>query len=62
MYVICSYMENAPLALLEAMAGGVPIVASAVGGIPEIVDESVARMIPPGDPEALAEATEALRE
>jgi glycosyltransferase involved in cell wall biosynthesis len=57
-YVICSYMENAPLALLEAMAGGVPVVASAVGGIPEIVDESVARMIPPGDPAALAEAIE----
>jgi glycosyltransferase involved in cell wall biosynthesis len=57
-YVICSYMENAPLALLEAMAGGVPVVASAVGGIPEIVDESVARMIPPGDPQALAQAIE----
>lgn len=58
-YVICSYMENAPLSLLEAMAGGVPVVASAVGGIPEIVDESVARMITPGDPQALADAIEA---
>jgi glycosyltransferase involved in cell wall biosynthesis len=57
-YVICSYVENAPLSLLEAMGAGVPVVASAVGGIPEIVDESVARMIAPGDPLALAEAIE----
>jgi glycosyltransferase involved in cell wall biosynthesis len=60
-YVICSYSENAPLALLGAMASGVPVVASAVGGIPEVVDEGVARMIPAGDPDALAEAIELTR-
>jgi glycosyltransferase involved in cell wall biosynthesis len=58
LYVICSYMENAPLSLLEAMAGGVPVVASAVGGIPEIADDSVARMVPAGDADALARAIE----
>jgi glycosyltransferase involved in cell wall biosynthesis len=57
-YVICSYSETAPLALLEAMGRGVPVVATAVGGIPEIADESVARMIPAGDPQALADAIE----
>ncbi len=40
------------------MASGVPVVASAVGGVPEIVDESVARMVPAGDHEALANAIE----
>jgi glycosyltransferase involved in cell wall biosynthesis len=60
-FVICSYVENAPLALLEAMAVGVPVVATSVGGVPEIADESVARMIAPGDPQALAGAIEATR-
>jgi glycosyltransferase involved in cell wall biosynthesis len=57
-YVLCSYAENAPLALLEAMASGVPVVATAVGGIPEIVDDSVARLVRAGDPVALAGAIE----
>jgi glycosyltransferase involved in cell wall biosynthesis len=55
-YVLSSYWENAPMALLEAMAARVPVVATAVHGVPEIVDESTARMVPPGDPAALAGA------
>jgi glycosyltransferase involved in cell wall biosynthesis len=55
-YVLCSIWENAPIALLEAMAARVPVVATAVHGIPEIVDESTAQLIPPGDPHALAGA------
>lgn len=59
-YVLCSYWENAPMALLEAMASGVPVIATDVDGVPEIVDERSAQLIPPGDPRALADAVERL--
>jgi glycosyltransferase involved in cell wall biosynthesis len=55
-FVLSSYMENAPMALLEAMAAGVPVVATAVGGVPEIVSEDTAQLVPPGDEAALAGA------
>ena len=54
--VIASYAENAPMALLEAMAAGVAVVTTTVGGIPEIADERVAQLVAPGDPEAIASA------
>lgn len=56
--VMPSHMENCPNALLEAMAAGVPIVASRVGGVPELVDDACAQLVPPGDPVALAAAIE----
>jgi glycosyltransferase involved in cell wall biosynthesis len=46
--------EGMPLVALEALAAGVPVVASAVGGLPSIAP--VARLVPPDDPRALAEA------
>jgi len=48
--------ENAPLAALEAMARARPIVASAVGGLPELAEVGRGRLCPPGDVDALADA------
>ena len=42
-----SYMENAPLALLEAMTAGVPVVASRVGGVPELAPPGTALLVEP---------------
>lgn len=53
--------DVAPLVLLEAFASGKPVVASAVGGIPEIVREGeTGRLTPPNHAQALAEAIAAL--
>ena len=49
--------EGAPLVICEARAHGLPVVASAVGGIPELcVDDPGAMLVPPEDPPALAQA------
>jgi D-inositol-3-phosphate glycosyltransferase len=58
--VVPSLMEATSVAALEAMACGVPVAASAVGGLPEIVDESVGGLFPPGSPEDLARVVTAL--
>ncbi len=53
--VIPSYFEVFGMAALEAIACGTPVVASNVGGLPEIVQEGVSgHLVPPGDPEAIA--------
>jgi glycosyltransferase involved in cell wall biosynthesis len=60
-FVISSRTEGTPIALLEAMSADVPVVAYAVGGIPDVVDNASAWLASPGDPTALADAiTDAL--
>jgi len=54
--VIPSLMEATSIAALEAMSCGLPVAASAVGGLPEIIDSRVGALFPPRDPEALAGA------
>ena len=50
-----SWTEGMPQVLLEAFAAGTPVVATAVGGVPEAAGDA-ALLIPPGDPDAAAAA------
>jgi len=51
---VSSRTEGVPMVLFEAMAAEVPIVATRVGGIPEVLGEREAYLVPPEDPSALA--------
>jgi glycosyltransferase involved in cell wall biosynthesis len=56
-FVLPSRTEGVSLTLLEAMASGLPVVTTRVGGNPEVVEEGVTGLlVSPGDPAALAEA------
>ncbi len=56
-YALASWSEMFPVSLLEAMAAGLPVVATRQGGVPECVENNVTGLlVPPGDPAALAAA------
>lgn len=55
-FVLASQVDSLPRALLEAVCSGLPVVATEVGGIPEVVTGDVGRLVPPQDPQALATA------
>jgi glycosyltransferase involved in cell wall biosynthesis len=57
LFVLPSHSEGSPNALLEAMAAGLPIVATSVGGVPEIITSGVdGLLVPAGRPPAIASA------
>ena len=58
-YCLSSHTEGTPIALLEAMAAGVPIIATRVGGVPDVVGDSEAFLVPAADPVALSRAMSA---
>jgi len=56
LYVSSSHWEGLPLAILEAMMAGLPIVATRVGDIPSVVTADIGLVVPPHQPESIAEA------
>ena len=61
-FVLSSDYEGNPLAVLEAMAAGLPVISTAVGGVPELVEGGCGLLVPPGDAQALSKAMSCMLE
>ncbi len=59
LFVLSSRTEGSPMVVFEAMAAGVPVIASDVGGVPEMLSPDEAVLVPPDHPAALAAALRA---
>lgn len=60
LFALPSRYEGNPLTVMEAMAAGLPVVATAVGSVPELVPAAAGRLVPAGDEGALEDALHAL--
>lgn len=61
-YVLPTYAEGLPIAILEAMAGGTAILSTKVGSIPEVIDDENGRLVSPKDTDTLLAELRALLE
>jgi len=62
-FVLASLKEGIPVALMEASSVGLPIVATSVGGVPQVLENEVDALLPPpGDPGSLVAAMKRLAE
>jgi glycosyltransferase involved in cell wall biosynthesis len=62
LFVLPSRFDNLPCVVVEALASGLPVVSTTVGGIPELVDDERGRLVAPDDPSALADAVQYMLE
>jgi len=56
LFVLPTRSDNQPCVVLESLSCGTPVISMAVNGVPEMIDDSNGLLVPPNDPEALAQA------